>query len=198
MLLEDTLRERGHRLILASQSPRRRELMTECGFEFRTVKYDVDEIYPTTTPAAEVAEYLAKLKSEGYPERLSEGEILITADTVVVLGDRVLGKPKDGHEAHEMLRALSGTTHEVITGVALRSATDSRSFSSSTQVRFATLSESQIAHYIERYSPFDKAGSYGIQEWIGYVGIESIEGSFYNVMGLPIQRLYSELALFIG
>lgn len=184
-------------MILASQSPRRRELMAGCGFEFRTAKYDVEEVYPATTPVEDVAEYLAKLKSDGYPERLAEGEVLITADTVVVLGAAVLGKPRDAEGARRMLRALSGATHKVITGVTLRSGERSRSFSAETEVRFAELSDEQIAHYVECYSPMDKAGSYGIQEWIGYVGVESIEGSFYNVMGLPIQRLHSELELFI-
>ncbi len=172
--------------------------MSDCGFEFRTVKYEVDESYPTTMPAEEVAEYLAKLKGENYPEVLGDGEILITADTVVRLEDEILGKPKDATHAAQMLGKLSGATHEVIKGVTLSSARGIKSFSAVTKVIFATLSAEQIDYYIEKYRPMDKAGSYGIQEWIGYIGVESIEGSFYNVMGLPIQRLYRELEQFIA
>lgn len=197
MLLHKELKSRGYELILASQSPRRRELMSDCGFEFRTVRYDVDELYPDMMPSEKVAEYLSALKSSAYPEELTGREILITADTVVVLDREVLGKPKDTQHAREMLKSLSGATHQVISGVTLRSATKSVSFSSVTEVQFSKLSTEQIDYYVEKYSPMDKAGSYGIQEWIGYVGVESIEGSFYNVMGLPIQRLCKELGVFI-
>lgn len=198
MILQERLKDSGYHLILASQSPRRRELMSDAGLEFRTTSYDVDEIYPDDLPADDVAGYLSRLKSDAYPDALDPREILITADTVVILGDRILGKPKGMDGAREMLRELSGSQHRVITGVTLRSADNKVSFSAETKVLFASLTEEEIEYYVERYRPLDKAGSYGIQEWIGYVGIESIEGAFYNVMGLPIQRLYKELALFIG
>lgn len=196
MILHDKLKAGGYRLILASQSPRRRDLMRDAGLEFSTTSYDVDEVYPSETPADKVAGFLSNLKSDAYPEQLSDRDILITADTVVILGDEILGKPKGEDGAREMLHRLSGCSHRVITGVTLRSADRQKSFSTETTVHFATLSEEQIEYYITRYKPFDKAGSYGIQEWIGYIAIESIEGAFYNVMGLPIQRLYSELDLF--
>ncbi len=198
MLLHKELNDKGCKLILASQSPRRRELMSNCGFIFRTVKYDVEEIYPEDLSAGEVSEYLSKLKSEAYPEPLSDSDILITADTTVVLNDQILGKPKDAAHARKMLAQLSGATHEVVTGVTLRSSQKSRSFSSRTKVSFTTLTSEQIDYYVDYYSPMDKAGSYGIQEWIGYIGVEGIEGSFYNVMGLPIQHLCCELQRFIA
>ncbi len=185
-------------LILASQSPRRRQLMNDCGLSFRAVSYDVDESYPQELAAGAVAPYLSKLKSEAYPDPLKAKDVLITAYTVVVLGDTVLGKPHGIEGARTMLRSLSGALHEVVTGVTLRSVDKIHTFSATTKVQFAELSDEQIEYYIERFNPMDKAGSYGIQEWIGYVGVESIEGSFYNVMGLPIQRLYSELAKFLS
>ncbi len=197
MLLHEIIEQRGVKLILASQSPRRRQLMADSGLKCRTVSYDIEEIYPDSTAAECVAPYLSKLKSEGYPEELGEMEVLITADTVVILGDKVLGKPSCAEGARRMLAELSGAEHSVITGVTLRSSSDEVTFSSVTKVRFAELTKEQIDHYVDHYSPLDKAGSYGIQEWIGYVGVESIEGSFYNVMGLPIQRLYRELSNFV-
>ncbi len=198
MLLHRELEERGYRLILASQSPRRRELMSGAGLNFSVVSYDVDEVYPAALHVDEVACYLSQLKSAAYTDELSDRDILITADTVVLLGDKVLGKPHGSSGARAMLNELSGSVHRVVTGVTIRSRGRSLSFSSETMVRFVTLSSDQIDYYVAEYSPLDKAGSYGIQEWIGYVGIESIEGSFYNVMGLPIQRLCSELSTFIG
>ena len=196
MLLHDKLKE--FRVILASASPRRRELLKATGIEYQMAqKFECEESYPKSMPAEEVASYLSALKSHAYPNALAYNDILITADTVVVLNGRVLGKPADETEAYAMLSALSGSEHTVITGVTLRSADREHTFASSSTVRFAELSEEQIAYYIERYSPMDKAGAYGIQEWIGYVGIEGIEGSFYNVMGLPVQRLCRELECFI-
>ncbi len=197
MLLHEKLK--NWRLILASQSPRRRQLLGDTGIEFTLApRFDCEESYPSTLPAAEVAEYLSRLKSEAYPEVLGERDILLTADTVVVAEGRVLGKPADREEAIAMIELLSGCDHEVITGVTLRSADRKSSFSALSKVRFRTLSREEIEYYVDTYSPMDKAGAYGIQEWIGYVGIESIEGSFYNVMGLPVQRLYCELERFIG
>lgn len=189
----------SYRLLLASQSPRRRELIAGSGIPFTlTTKYDCDECYPATLAAEEVPAYLSRLKSEVYPETLSTEDILLTADTVVILEGEVLGKPKDRADALQMIARLAGNRHTVITGVTLRSATRSHTFSTASDVWFRALSAEEIAYYVDHYSPYDKAGSYGIQEWIGYVGIERIDGSFYNVMGLPIQRLYVELEQFIN
>ena len=192
MLLHDKLK--SYRLILASQSPRRRQLLAEAGIVFTlSERFECDETFPEDMPAEDVAEYLSVLKSEAYPQPLAEGDILLTADTVVIAANRVLGKPADRAEAIEMISLLSGCDHEVITGCTLRTATQKRSFSVKSKVRFRVLDREEIEYYVDCYRPFDKAGAYGIQEWIGYVGIKGIEGSFYNVMGLPVQRLYCEL-----
>ena len=196
MLLHDKLRD--FRVVLASASPRRRELLSATGIEYiLATKFECDESYPATLDALDVAPYLSALKSANYPYQLSYNDILITADTVVVLNGRVLGKPQNEVEACQMLADLSGSKHTVVTGVTLRSAEREHTFSSRSEVRFAELSPEQIEYYVKNYRPMDKAGAYGIQEWIGYVGIESIEGSFYNVMGLPVQRLCRELECFI-
>ena len=196
MLLHEKLRD--FNVILASASPRRRELLTAAGIEYRLAsKFECEESYPSSLDALEVAPYLSALKSAHYPHPLSYNDILITADTVVVLNGKVLGKPQDEAEAREMLANLSGSKHTVVTGVTLRTAEREHTFSSQSVVCFAELSQEQIEYYVENYRPMDKAGSYGIQEWIGYVGIEGIEGSFYNVMGLPVQRLCRELECFI-
>ena len=196
MLLHDKLK--SYRLILASQSPRRRQLLSDAGLEFTLAdRFECDETFPQNMPAEDVAEYLSRLKSDAYPEPLAEGDILLTADTVVIANNRVLGKPSDRAEAIEMISLLSGCDHEVITGCTLRTATRQRSFSVRSKVHFRALDREEIEYYVDCYRPFDKAGAYGIQEWIGYVGIEGIEGSFYNVMGLPVQRLYSILKEFI-
>lgn len=197
MILHQRLK--SYHLILASQSPRRQQLLSEAGLEYElSPRFECEEIFPNDLPASEVAEYLSRLKSEAYPQVLADGDILLTADTVVVAEERILGKPADKDDAFAMLRMLSGREHEVITGVTLRSTRQTKSFSAHSKVRFRQLSDEEIAYYIETYSPMDKAGSYGIQEWIGYVGIEGIEGSFFNVMGLPIQRVWCELEKFIG
>ena len=196
MLLHDKLK--NYRLILASQSPRRRQLLSDAGLEFTLAdRFECDETFPQDMPAEDVAEYLSRLKSEAYPEPLADGDILLTADTVVIADNRVLGKPSDRAEAIEMISMLSGCDHEVITGCTLRTATRQRSFSVRSKVHFRALDREEIEYYVDCYRPFDKAGAYGIQEWIGYVGIEGLEGSFYNVMGLPVQRLYSILKEFI-
>lgn len=196
MLLHDKLKE--FRVILASASPRRRELLRATGIEYHLAeKFDCEENYPQNLLAEDVASYLSELKSHAYPNTLGYKDILITADTVVVLKGKVLGKPASEDEARTMLSALSGSEHTVVTGVTLRSVDKERTFSSSSKVRFAELNHEQIDYYINKYHPMDKAGAYGIQEWIGYVGIESIEGSFYNVMGLPVQRLCKELECFV-
>lgn len=188
---------RGYRLVLASASPRRRELLAGLGltFEVRT-GLNVDERYPADLPAAEVPLYLSKLKAAAYRPRLAADELLITADTVVCLDNRVLGKPANRNEAGVMLQALSAKTHTVVTGVALTTRTKQHAFSVSSEVHFVPLRQEEIDYYIDHYKPFDKAGAYGIQEWIGMIGIDSIHGSFFNVMGLPVQRLYTELKQF--
>lgn len=195
MLLHERLKP--YRLILASQSPRRRELLAGSGLEFQLAeRFECDESYPEM-PLTDVAEYLSRKKSDAYPVELAEADILLTADTVVIACGEILGKPHSRDEAITMLQKLSGATHEVATGVTLRTSTKSHSFTSVSKVRFRQLSREEIEYYVDNYRPMDKAGSYGIQEWIGYVGIEHIDGSFYNVMGLPIQRLYCELERFI-
>ncbi len=196
MLLHDKLRP--YRLLLASQSPRRRELISGCGLPFEpTPKYDCEEIYPADLTAEEVPLYLSQLKSRAYPVPLGEKEILLTADTVVILDGEVLGKPRDREDALCMLRRLGGRRHTVVSGVTLRSPHCMRTFDARTSVWLRQLEEEEITYYVDTFHPFDKAGSYGIQEWIGYAAIERIEGSFYNVMGLPIQKVYTELNKFL-
>lgn len=197
MILHQRLRP--YRLILASNSPRRRELMTSADLEFTMAeKFDVPEIYPFDTPAHNVPSYLSELKSNGYPHELEPSDILITADTVVIIDNCVLGKPTSEADAFEMLSRLSGRTHKVVTAVTLRSTKIMRTFSASSEVDFRELDSEEIQYYISKYRPMDKAGAYGIQEWIGCTAIRSIRGSFYNVMGLPIQMLYQELKQFLG
>ncbi len=196
MLLQEKLRTR--RLLLASQSPRRRELLTGSGLPYTLVpKYPCEECYPETLPADEVPFFLARLKSEAYPEPLAPEEILLTADTVVVVGGRVLGKPRDRADAERMLHDLSGNCHTVVTGVTFRDTTRTHTFGARSEVWFRRLTDEEIGYYVDTYRPYDKAGSYGVQEWIGYVAIERIDGSFYNVMGLPIQKVYTELEKFL-
>ena len=197
MLLHDKLK--NYRLILASQSPRRRQLLADAGIEFTLApRFECEETFPADMPAREVAEYLSRLKSEACPEPLAEGDILLTADTVVIAQSEILGKPANRAEAIAMIEKLSGGEHWVTTGVTLRSRDKIHSFSAHSKVYFRSLSAEEIAYYVDSYKPMDKAGAYGIQEWIGYVGIEGIEGSFYNVMGLPVQRVYCALDEFIG
>ena len=196
MLLHEKLN--GRRIILASGSPRRRQLLTEAGIAFDTaVKYACDEKYPAGMPACDVAAYLAGLKSRAYPNQLADNEILITADTVVTIDGEVLGKPSGRDDALRMLSRLSGRTHTVVTGVMLRTAAHERLFSAESSVTFRPLTDEELAYYVDTFRPYDKAGAYGIQEWIGYAAVERIEGSFYNVMGLPVQRLYVELERFL-
>lgn len=179
-------------IILGSQSPRRKELLSGLDLEFTTkVIPGLEESYPNTLKGEEIPIYLAEQKANAYD--LKNNDLLITADTIVWLNDKVYGKPMNEEDAKNMLRALSGQTHDVITGVCVRTNKTNISFASTTKVTFATLSEEEINHYINKYHPMDKAGSYGVQEWIGYIGVEHIEGSYYNVMGLPIQRLYQTL-----
>ena len=184
---------------LASASPRRRELLKGLDIDF-TVEPGKDEreVFSEGLPHTEIPAFLARHKSETFHRDLAPGEVLITADTLVFLDEQILGKPHDAEEAAAMLRALSGRTHTVITGMALRTREKMHSFIDVTEVDFRPLTDDEIAYYIEHYRPFDKAGAYGIQEWIGYVGITAIRGSYFNVMGLPVQRLYMELCNFIS
>lgn len=196
MLLNDKLKP--CRLLLASQSPRRRELMTACGLPYALApEYDCEETYPPALPAEEVPLYLSRLKSAAYPEPLERGDILLTADTVVVIDDRLLGKPRTRDEALSMLRSLSARRHTVVSGVTLRTEREMHTFAAHTGVWFRALTDEEIDFYVDTFRPYDKAGAYGIQEWIGYAAIERIDGSFYNVMGLPVQRLYTELDKFL-
>lgn len=182
------------RLLLASNSPRRRELLGGLDIPMEVVKLkDIDETHPEGLAGGEIPLHIARLKMSAYDMPLADDEVLITADTIVWVDGQELGKPKDAADAGRMLRLLSGKTHQVFTGVCLRSAQDHREFVSQTDVTFAELTDEQIHYYIETYRPFDKAGAYGIQEWIGYVGCTRLEGSYFNVMGLPVQRLSVEL-----
>ena len=183
-----------YQIILASNSPRRKELLQEIISIFRIDSKAVEEIYPNNLEGSEVATYLSQLKSK--PFQPNENELIITADTIVILDGIILGKPKTPEEAINMLTLLSGKKHEVITGVTIRTKDKELSFYDATKVEFYELKPDEIEHYIKQYKPFDKAGSYGIQEWIGHVGIKKIEGDFYNVMGLPIHRVYRELKQF--
>ena len=183
-----------YKIVLASNSPRRRELLAGLGLPFEVrVMADIDESYPADLPVGEVARYISGKKADAYRGSLADDELLITADTVVIVGDEILGKPVDEADATRMLRLISGRTHQVTTGVAMLTTTQERRFAVTTDVTFRPLSDDEIHYYISRYKPFDKAGAYGIQEWIGYVGVTSLRGSYYNVMGLPVQRIYETL-----
>lgn len=185
-----------YKVILASNSPRRKELLAGLGvdYEVRTLP-DVDESYPETLKGADIPLYIAKEKADAYLNMMQPGELMITADTIVWLDGKVLGKPADREDALRMLREMSGRTHEVFTGVCVTTTEWQRSFTAQTEVRFASLSEEEINYYVDQFKPMDKAGAYGVQEWIGFIGVENISGSYYNIMGLPVQRLYKELCL---
>lgn len=188
---------KNYHVILASNSPRRRELLAGLGIDYEVrVLSGVDESYPETLPVADIAEYIAAKKAEAYRQTMGDGELIITADTVVICGDEVMGKPTDEADASRMLRQLSGRVHHVTTGVCLTTCRQQRRFSVTTEVTFKQLSDDEINYYVKKYRPFDKAGAYGIQEWIGYIGCTGLNGSYYNVMGLPVQRIYQELLLF--
>lgn len=186
---------KNYRIILASGSPRRRELLTGLGLDYEVrLLPDIDETYPDTLQGEDIPLHIACAKADAYRPTMQADELLITADTIVWIDGRVLGKPADEKEACRMLITLSGRTHRVITGVCLTTTTRRRTFAVTTEVTFAPLRDEEIAHYVACYRPLDKAGAYGIQEWIGFIGVESIRGSYFNVMGLPVQRLYRELA----
>ena len=186
-----------YKIILASNSPRRKELLAglDVQFEVRIIP-GIDESYPETLPTMEIAEYIAQKKAKAYRETMADDELIITADTIVVLDDKVLGKPKDAEEARCMLHALSGKTHQVVTGVVLTTKELQKHFSVVSNVTFKALSDNEIDYYVDTYKPMDKAGAYGIQEWIGYVGVTRLEGSYFNVMGLPVQRIYEAMKEF--
>ena len=186
-----------YQVILASKSPRRQELLRGMGVEFSIMTKETDESFPPEMPLEEVPKYLSLQKSLAFNEdELPAGFLLITSDTVVICEDEILGKPKDKADAVRMLQMLSGKTHHVVTGVTVRSAEKTESFAVRSNVTFAALDDEEIDYYIEHCKPYDKAGAYGIQEWIGYVGISGLEGSFYNVMGLPTRKLYGVLKAF--
>lgn len=185
---------RKYRVILASNSPRRKELLAGLGIDFtvRTLQ-GIDESYPEDLKGEEIPKYISGQKAKAYKESMADDELIITADTIVYVDGEVLGKPTDVTDAQRMFHLMSGRKHEVITGVSIVTKEKTVQFATTTNVTFDTLTDEEIDYYIEMYKPFDKAGAYGIQEWIGYIGISGIEGSYFNVVGLPVQRLYKEL-----
>ena len=184
-------------ILLASNSPRRKELLKGLGVPFTvTVLPDIDESFPETLKAEEIPVYIARKKAMAYLSRMEESTLVITADTIVWLDGKVYGKPHDEKDAKQMLRALSGKTHQVITGVCLRTQNKEKTFYSLTDVSFSDLTDREIEYYVSKYKPIDKAGAYGIQEWIGFAAVKEIKGSYFNVMGLPIHKLYQELKSF--
>lgn len=186
-----------YKIILCSNSPRRRELLSGLGVNFEVRVIDnIDESYNNNNRCEEIAEEISLKKADAYIKTIGNNELIITADTIVYNNGDVLGKPHTREEAIDMLSAISGKTHKVVTGVCIASKNKKKIFSVSTNVKFSSLEKEEILFYIDNYTPYDKAGAYGIQEWIGYIGVEGIEGSYFNVMGLPIQRLYSELKKF--
>ncbi len=178
--------------LLASQSPRRQQLFADCNLQFQVVKIDADENFPPHLQPQEVCEYLASHKSTHYQNPLEANQVLVTADTIVYIQNQILNKPENPEEAFQMLRLLSGNTHQVYTGVCMRSANKTHVFHDVTAVEFYPLSDTEIHHYIQQYKPFDKAGSYGVQDWMGLMGVKGIEGCFYNVMGFPMAKFYHQ------
>lgn len=186
-----------YNIILASKSPRRQELLKGIGLEFNVLTKEVDESYPDNMPSVHVAPFLSLKKAKAFePQDLPENYLIITADTIVVVDNKILGKPKDKEEAFKMISSLSGKKHSVITGVTIHTENMTKTFSVVSKVTFDILDNEEINYYIEKFRPFDKAGAYGVQEWIGYIGVSNVEGSYFNVMGLPTQRLYQMLKLF--
>jgi septum formation protein len=194
-MISDILK--NHRIILASRSPRRQQLLQDIGLEFDVIIKDFTETYPEGLNGEEIARFVAHEKACCFKNELSDNEIVITADTIVWCNNKVLGKPVDYDDAFRIINEISGNTHEVITGVSILSAYKEALFTESTKVTFSTLSADEIKFYIDNYTPYDKAGAYGIQEWIGIIACSRIEGSYFNVVGLPVQRLYKELQNFV-
>lgn len=184
------------KLILASKSPRRSELLRGLGLDFEIRTKETEENFPLEMPVGEVAGFLSEKKARVFSEDLQKGELLIAADTIVILGNDILGKPSDANEAFQMLSALSGKVHEVITGVTLMDKDRILTFQDTAKVYFKSITDEEIHYYIKNYKPFDKAGAYGIQEWIGFVAVDKIEGSYFTVMGLPVHKVYKELSLW--
>lgn len=183
-----------YRILLASNSPRRRELLGGLGLSYEVVSLpEIDESYPASLQGAEIPAYIATQKAKAYQDWMTADTLLITADTIVWLDGKVYGKPADAQEARQMLKELSGKTHTVITGMAITAHNKQKTFAVESYVTFAPLDDAEIDYYVNHYRPYDKAGAYGIQEWIGYIGVTALEGSYFNVMGLPVQRLYQEL-----
>ncbi|MCQ2314868.1 MAG: Maf family nucleotide pyrophosphatase [Bacteroidales bacterium] len=184
-------------VILASKSPRRQELLAGMGVKFRVMTRDVVEDYPPSLPAVDVPAFLSRKKASAFEiNELPENYLVIASDTVVIIDNQILGKPKDTDDATRMLRLLSGQTHKVVSGVTIKTKDVTETFSAVSDVTFNILNDNEIHFYIEKYRPFDKAGAYGVQEWIGYIGVSAVKGSFYNVMGLPTQMLYQTLKKF--
>lgn len=194
MLLKDKIK--NYDVVLVSQSPRRRELLKGLEVDFTSTSVDTDESYPTSLKGADIPIYIATQKADAYLPQMEDNTLAITADTVVFIDNQILGKPSERAAAIAMLQHLSGNTHQVITGVCIQTKQKRVTFSATSEVTFASLTTEEIEHYVDCYKPYDKAGSYGVQEWIGYIGIEKIVGSYFNVMGLPIQKLYKKLITF--
>jgi len=194
--IEETLKNFPYQLILGSNSPRRQELLKSLGFKFLLKPINADEDYPVDLVGSEIPVFLAEKKADAFPEELKETDILITADTIVWVEGKVLNKPAKYEEAVKMLETLSGKMHEVFTGVCLKSGTKQTTFFDTTKVYFKKLKKEEIEYYVHNFNVYDKAGGYGVQDWIGYIGIDKIDGSFYNVMGLPVKELYEELIKF--
>jgi septum formation protein len=195
-MLTDKLKK--YRIILASQSPRRQQLLKGLNIDFEVIVREVDEVFPPDIKREEIPRYLCELKAKAFAAGFfTDNEIVITADTIVWINDKVLGKPKSFEDAVNIIKELSGNKHEVITGVCLKSKNKTHIFHAESDVYFRDLSDEEIRWYVENYKPYDKAGAYGVQEWIGYIAIERIEGSYFNVMGLPTQKLYLELEKYI-
>ncbi len=186
----------NYNIILASGSPRRQQILKDLGLNFTVKSIDVEEIYPKYLHGNEITSFLAELKTDAYEETLNENDILITADTVVRFNGRILGKPTDVQDAKKMLTELSNNEHEVITSICIRTSKETKIISDTTVVYFEKLNEEEIDFYIDNYAPFDKAGSYGIQEWLGYIAVKKIKGSFFNVMGFPVHKFYKEMMKF--
>ncbi len=191
-----TLNLSDYNIILASKSPRRQELLKGLDLSFEIRLKDIDELYPSDLKPELVPEYLSKLKASAFKDELNPKDLLITSDTIVILGNEILEKPKSEDEAISMIQKMSGKTHHVVTGVAITSSDNQILFSDTTEVTFSALSNEEIMYYVAKYQPYDKAGAYGVQEWIGYVAIEKLVGSYYNVMGLPVHKLYAALKRF--
>ena len=193
-MLNDKLK--NYNIILASSSPRRQQFLTDLGLQFTVQTIDVEEVYPKYLHGNEITSFLAELKANAFENELNEKDVLITADTIVRFSGKILGKPKDATDAKNMLKELSGQHHEVITSICIKTTKTSKIINDTTIVYFEKLSDEEIDYYIDTFKPFDKAGSYGIQEWIGFIGVKKIEGNYTTVMGFPVHKFYKEMMKF--